>query len=73
MECVALISLDAVLLAHLASALVKGVVLLAIAGLVALVLRRCSAATRHLMWTSALIGLLILPLLSLVAPTWRGF
>jgi beta-lactamase regulating signal transducer with metallopeptidase domain len=35
-----------------------------------LIRRRTSAATRHLMWTLALIGLLLLPALSLVLPGW---
>lgn len=48
----------------------KATLLLASAGVVALVLWRASAATRHLVWTLGLSGLLVLPLLSLVVPGW---
>ncbi len=50
---------------------VKGIVLLALAGLVALAMRRASAAARHLVWTLALTGLLLLPVLSFVMPKWQ--
>ena len=58
-------------LAVLVDAGVKGIVLLALAGLVALAMRRASAAARHLVWTLALCGLLLLPVLSLVVPKWQ--
>jgi len=48
----------------------KGVVLLLTALLLSLLLRRAAAATRHLVWSLALIGLLALPVLSFVLPTW---
>ena len=35
------------------------------------VLRRSSAATRHLVWTVALAGVLVLPLIERVVPAWR--
>jgi beta-lactamase regulating signal transducer with metallopeptidase domain len=38
----------------------------------ALLGRRRSAATRHLMWTLALVGVLILPMLSAVMPQWEA-
>ena len=50
---------------------VKGVVLLALAGLAALAMRRSSAAARHLVWSLALMGLLLLPVTSLVMPKWQ--
>ena len=50
---------------------IKGGVVLAVAGLAALLLHRASAAWRHLVWTLALISLPLLTLLSLAGPTWR--
>ena len=43
---------------------VKSVAVFAAAGLLSLLLRRASAAQRHLVWLLALIGMLCLPLLS---------
>lgn len=45
-------------------------VLLLAALLAARLLRHASAATRHLIWTAAVAGVLLLPLLSVVVPTW---
>lgn len=58
------------LLGIVLDAALKGCVLLALAGVAALALRRDGAAARHLAWTSALGGLLVLPLLSAVLPRW---
>jgi beta-lactamase regulating signal transducer with metallopeptidase domain len=45
--------------------------LLGVAGcLIALVRRRTSAATRHLIWSVALVGTLLLPLAALAVPGW---
>ena len=52
------------LLAILADAAVKGVVLLVLATVLAAVLRRSSAAARHLVWSAALAVLVALPVLS---------
>lgn len=46
-------------------------VLLALAALAALSLRRRSASARHLAWALGLLGMLALPALSLVAPAWE--
>jgi TonB family protein len=46
----------------------KGAAVLSIAWLVTILLRRRSAATRHLVWTAAFAALLALPLLSLSLP-----
>jgi beta-lactamase regulating signal transducer with metallopeptidase domain/5-hydroxyisourate hydrolase-like protein (transthyretin family) len=48
----------------------KGTVVLAAALLCGVALRRASAATRHLSWSLALGGLLVLPLLALALPAW---
>lgn len=50
---------------------IKGTVLLALAAMAALMLRRDSAATRHLVWMLAIIALLIVPVLSATLPQWR--
>ena len=49
----------------------KGLALLLVAGLMVFVLRQSSASLRHLLWTSALASLLLLPLLSLILPEWN--
>lgn len=49
----------------------RGLLLLSLAWLVVMALRRQSAALRAGVWTSALAGLLVLPLASLAAPSWR--
>ena len=61
---------DPTLLAALA-VVVKATALLGIAALMQIVVfRRASAATRHLVWTIALVSVLLLPVVSLVGPTW---
>jgi beta-lactamase regulating signal transducer with metallopeptidase domain len=62
--------LDALLLELLAFAL-RATVLLAGAWLATRLLHRASAATRHLIWTAAVAGVLLLPLLSRVVPAWN--
>jgi TonB family protein len=49
----------------------KATVLIALAGLASAVLRRSSAANRHLVWLSALSALVILPLTIVLTPAWR--
>jgi beta-lactamase regulating signal transducer with metallopeptidase domain len=50
---------------------IKATCLLAVAGIAnALLHRRQSAASRHLVWTLAVAGLLTLPVLSLLLPRW---
>jgi HEAT repeat protein/beta-lactamase regulating signal transducer with metallopeptidase domain len=51
--------------------LTKATLLLAMAALVAALLRTASAASRHLVWTCALLAALALPLLSLALPRWQ--
>ncbi len=55
----------------LVGAIAKATILFATAGLLSVVLRRRSAAARHLIWTLALLSALVLPLLSLALPTWQ--
>jgi TonB family protein len=55
----------------LAGAALKGTAVLAAAWLAAFLLRRHSAAARHLVWTAALAAVLALPFLSMSLPAWR--
>jgi len=50
---------------------VKSTAVLAAAGLLSLGMRRASAARRHLVWTSALLATLALPVLLVALPAWR--
>ncbi|MFQ5569950.1 MAG: M56 family metallopeptidase [Rhodothermales bacterium] len=50
---------------------VKGVLLLALAGLLTTVFKRTSAASRHLIWALALCSVLLLPVLTVTLPAWR--
>src|SRR5436190_12921008 len=56
---------------NLVAASIKGILVLIGAAALCLILRRASAAARHLVWSLALTGLLALPLLSLGLPVWR--
>jgi TonB family protein len=49
----------------------KGTAVLMAAWLMALALRRRSAASRHLVWTACAAALVALPILSLALPQWR--
>jgi HEAT repeat protein/beta-lactamase regulating signal transducer with metallopeptidase domain len=51
--------------------LAKGLAVLALAALAAIVLRRRSAATRYVAWAIGMTGLLALPLLSPLVPAWH--
>jgi HEAT repeat protein/beta-lactamase regulating signal transducer with metallopeptidase domain len=55
----------------LADAVVKASLILGAAGLTSLILRRASAALRHLVWTLALCSALLLPIVSLALPKWQ--
>ena len=50
---------------------VKGTALLVVAAIAALILRRDSAATRHLVWLLAMVAMLVVPVLSAMLPRWR--
>jgi beta-lactamase regulating signal transducer with metallopeptidase domain len=53
-------------------AAVKSTIVLLAGGLITLLLRRSSAAVRHLVWTAALVSALVLPAMSLVLPRWEA-
>jgi beta-lactamase regulating signal transducer with metallopeptidase domain len=55
----------------LLDAFVKSAVILSAAGLLVASLRKSSAASRHLVWSMAIISLLALPVLSVALPSWR--
>src|SRR5216110_3094036 len=59
------------MIAILADAFVKVTVLLVLAAIVTLCLRRSPAALRHLVWSLACGGVLALPLASALLPDWR--
>jgi beta-lactamase regulating signal transducer with metallopeptidase domain len=61
---------DALLL-ELLSFTLRATVLLAGAWLATKLLHRASAATRHLIWTAAIAGVLALPVLSAFGPVWK--
>jgi beta-lactamase regulating signal transducer with metallopeptidase domain len=50
----------------------KGVLILALCGGAAVVLRRASAAARHQVWSLAVVGLCLLPALGATVPAWRA-
>ena len=53
------------------SAVLGGTVLLCLATIVAALLWRAAASVRHRVWGMALVGLLVVPFLSLLLPQWR--
>ena len=55
----------------IADAVVKATVILLAAALTSVILRKASAALRHLVWTLALFGALVLPVVSLALPKWQ--
>ncbi|HEV3004336.1 MAG TPA: S41 family peptidase [Pirellulales bacterium] len=57
--------------AALADSALKGLVLLAAAAALALACRRGSAAMRHIVWSTATTGLLLLPLAAAFLPHWN--
>ena len=57
-------------LAALLDASVKSILVFALAAVLNLVLKRGSAAFRHLMWSLAVVGCLCLPVISVTLPSW---
>ena len=57
--------------AFLLDAAIKSAVVLAIAAVATVALRRSSASTRHLIWLLAVMGVMALPMLSAALPGWQ--
>ncbi len=49
----------------------KGLLIMAVAAVVVFILRKSSSCARHLIWTLALVSLLLLPVLSPMLPLWK--
>ena len=64
-------SLPALRFQMLLDVTLKGALILLAAVLLVVALRRAAAATRHLVWTLAVISLLALPVLSMALPGWQ--
>jgi beta-lactamase regulating signal transducer with metallopeptidase domain len=56
--------------AIIADSAIKGTVILALAGVFAVGCRRAPASVRHLAWALAVVGLCVLPALSVIVPRW---
>src|SRR5262245_22593885 len=48
----------------------KATLILGLAALLTVLLSRASAALRHLVWSAALLGVLLLPVLTMWGPSW---
>ena len=64
-------TLSSGVLLSLASVSVKGILILVATIVTTHLLGRSAARVRHIVWAVAMIGLLIVPALSLVTPEWR--
>ena len=63
--------MNALLAAILLDMTIKATAILLAAWGASLLLRRGSAAARHMAWTAAVLGVLLLPVLSWTLPAWR--
>jgi len=65
------LSLDAPSWVPVADIVVKATLMFAAASAAAFVLRKASAAVRHMIWMLALAGVVVLPILSIALPRWQ--
>jgi hypothetical protein len=54
------------------AAMIKSAIVLAIAGCIASLMKRQSAAVRHAVWTAGLMGAMAIPLCTLTLPSWQA-
>lgn len=66
-----LVMFDDLMFAPLLDSALKGTILLLLAGFASWLLRRDSAATRHLVWAVAVCLMIAMPVLSMALPDWR--
>lgn len=57
---------------HLLDLALKGTILLSVVWTMACLSRRASAAQRHFVWSAGMLGLLLLPVFSLLLPEWKA-
>ena len=55
----------------LLDAAIKGAIILVLTGMVTVLMRKASAATRHLAWFLGLMSLVLVPVLSVALPAWH--
>jgi len=58
-------------LALLLDVTLKGVLMLALVGVIARMLKNASASVQHLVWTLGIVGVLLVPVLSVMVPAWH--
>ncbi len=71
-QCISFASVSSSFLPVFLDATVKICIISLVAGLAAILLSRSSAVVRHLIWHTAFLAFLLLPILSYTVPKWRA-